>query len=190
MQPTDAPAALSPDTADAIAVVRAWGRAFNERDLERMLALSAPDIQLGAAGRVAHGHEGLRQMLHRQSYGVGQHAQPVRYMGCGCTVAVEAVLEYRWVDGGELADTAEGVAVFEVSDGRVCSFRPEPDLAAAFRAAGWPPADNSTSATPRLDPANARERMSSATSNGRSPQQRGEGSSRRVRHQGRGGPAL
>jgi limonene-1,2-epoxide hydrolase len=147
MQPTDGPVPLSPDTVDALAVVHAWARAFNARDLERMLALSAPDIQLGTDERMAHGHEGLRRMLHLQSYGVAQHAYPVRYHGRDSTVAVETVLEFRWVDGGELADTAEGVGVFEVSDGRVCGFRPQPDLAAAFRVAGWPKTDTSTSPT-------------------------------------------
>jgi limonene-1,2-epoxide hydrolase len=141
MQPTHEPIELSPETVDALAVVRAWSRAFNERDLERLLALSATDIRLGSGERVAHGHAGIRRMLHLQSYGVARHAHPVRYIGRDSTVAVQATLELRWVDGGELADTSEGVGVFEVSDGRVSSFRPQPDLAAAFRVAGWPPAD-------------------------------------------------
>jgi limonene-1,2-epoxide hydrolase len=148
MQPTNAPVALSPDTVDALAVVRAWGRAFSERDLDRLLALSTPDICLGVDDHAAHGHDGLRRMLHRQSYGVAQHATPVRYIARGSTVAVQAVLELRWVDGGELADTSDGVAVFEVSDGRVRSFRPQPDLAAAFHVAGWPPTDIPKSPTP------------------------------------------
>jgi hypothetical protein len=91
-------------------------------------------------------------MLHLQSYGVAQHAYPVRYHGRGSTVAVETVLEFRWVDGGELADTAEGIGLFEVKDGRVCGFRPQPDLAAAFRVAGWPQTDTSTPPTAAAQP--------------------------------------
>jgi hypothetical protein len=147
MQPTTTPVVLSPDTVNALAVVHAWGRAFNERDLDRLLALSTPDIRFGDDDRVAGGHEGLRRMLQLQSYGVAQHTRPVRYIGRGSTVAVEAVLEFRWVDGGELADSAEGVAIFEVTDGRVRSFCPQPDLAAAFRVSGWSPTDVPTSTT-------------------------------------------
>jgi hypothetical protein len=150
MQQTDAPVQLSPDTVDALAVVHAWGRAFNERDLDRLLALSMPDIRLGDDDRGADGHDGLRRMLQLQSYGVAQHAHPVRYIGRGSTVAVETSLELRWVDGGELADTAAGVAVFEVSDGRVRSFCPQPDLDAAYRVAGWSPPDIPTSTTPAV----------------------------------------
>jgi hypothetical protein len=150
MQPTDTPVELSSDTVDrpvelssdtvdALAVVQAWGRAFNDLDLDRLLALSTPDIRLGDDDRVADGHEGLRRMLQLQSYGVARHAHPIRYTARGSTVAVEAALELRWVDGGELADTSKGVAIFEVTDGRVCSFRPQPDLATASRVADWPP---------------------------------------------------
>jgi limonene-1,2-epoxide hydrolase len=150
MQPTTVPVALSPDTVDALAVVQAWGHAFNERDVDRLLALSTPDIRLGEDDHTTYGHEGLRRMLHRQSYGVAQHANPVRYIARGSTVAVQASLELRWVDGGELADTSDGVAVFEVSDGRVRSFRPQPDLAAAFHLAGWPPTHIPRSPTPAV----------------------------------------
>jgi hypothetical protein len=137
--PDAAPVELSPETAAAVAAVHAWGQAFNDRDLDHLLALSAPDIELATPNRADRGHDAVRRLLHLQSYGVAQHAHPVRYIGRGSTVTVEASLELRWVDGGELADTSEGVAIFEVSDGRVHSFRPQPDLAAAFRVAGWPP---------------------------------------------------
>jgi hypothetical protein len=141
MQPTDTPVELSSDTVDALAVVHAWGRAFNDLDLDRLLALSTPDIRLGDNDRVADGHEGLRRIVHLQSYGVAQHAHPHRYIARGSTVAVEAALELRWVDGGELADTCEGVAIFEVTDGRVRSFRPQPDLTTASRVTDRPPAN-------------------------------------------------
>jgi len=131
---------LSIDTVDAIAVVHAWGRAFNDRDLDSLLELSHPNIRLGTEQREEHGHDAVRRMLHLQSYGVAQHVRPLRFVAQGATVAVESVLELRWVDGGELAGTEEGVALFEIRDGRVQSFCPQPDLPSAFRHAGWPPA--------------------------------------------------
>ncbi len=135
------PLQLDAQAVDALAVVHAWGRAFEERDLCGLLALSTPDISLGDGDRAADGHDGVRRMLLLQSYGVAQHARPVRYLVRGSTAVVEATLELRWVDGAELAETRDGVAVFEVNDGRVRRFCPQPDLATAFRAAGWAPTE-------------------------------------------------
>jgi limonene-1,2-epoxide hydrolase len=137
MQPTDARIELRSDTADALALVHAWGRAFNHRDLARMLALSAPDIELATPQHADRGHDAVRRLLHLQSYGVAQHIRAQRYIARGATVIVEAVIELRWVDSGGLADTMRGVAVFDVQDDRISRFRPLPDLDAAFRVAGW-----------------------------------------------------
>jgi SnoaL-like protein len=141
MLDVSSPLRLDVQAVEALAVAHAWGRAFEERDLRGLLALSTPDIRLGDGDRAADGHDGVRRMLLLQSYGVAQHARPVRYLVRGATAVVEATLELRWVDGGELAETRDGVAVFEISDGRVRRFCPRPDLAAAFRTAGWAPTD-------------------------------------------------
>ena len=134
------PVGVGPQEAEALATVHAWSRAFAERDLDRLLALAAPDVRLGAGDGAASGHDGVRRMLHLQSYGVALHPQPLRYHACGSTVALHATVDLRWVDGGELAGTEEAVAVFEIRDGRIQSFCPQPDLPSAFRLAGWPPA--------------------------------------------------
>ena len=139
MQPITTPAALDPVTVDALTTVTAWGRAFNDRDLDSLLALAAPDIRLNNHRGVERGHNAVRRMLALQTYGVAQHIRPLRYLAHEQTVAVEALVELRWVDGGELAETAEAFAVFEARDGRVHSFSPQPDLPAACRIAGWPP---------------------------------------------------
>jgi hypothetical protein len=127
---------LAPETAGALAVVHLWGRAFNERDLDHLLALSASDIELATHKRPERGHDAIRRLLRLQSYGVAQHVRAQRYIARETTVVVEALIELRWVDSGELAETMHGVAVF-VRDGRVCRFCPQPDLASAFRVAGW-----------------------------------------------------
>jgi len=128
---------VDPETAAALATVHAWGQAFNERDLDRMLALSSPDCELVKPNGTEAGHDGVRRLLHLQSYGVAQHVRVRRYLARAATVVVEALIELRWVDGGELAETVEGVAVFDVDDGRVRRFRPQPDLASALRVVGW-----------------------------------------------------
>ena len=140
MCPIDSPVLLSPNTVEALAVVHAWGGAFNERDIDRMLALSAPDIRLADGDRINQGHDAVRRLLHLQSYGVAQQIRPRRYIGRAPTVAVEAAFELRWVEGGALAETVERVGVFDVRDGRVAQVCLQPDLETAFRVAGWPPA--------------------------------------------------
>ena len=132
-----APVELTPETAGALATVQAWGEAFDARDLERMTALSTSDCELVNRNGTLRGHDGICRLLHLQSYGVGQHVHPLRYHARGSTVVVEARIELRWVESGELAETADGVAVFDVEDGRVRRFQPQPDLASAFRIAGW-----------------------------------------------------
>lgn len=128
---------VNPETASALATVHARGDAFNARDLDRLLALSAPDCELATGNHDKRGHEAVRRLLHLQSYGVAQHVRARRYLARAATVVVEALIELRWVDSGELAETEYGVAVFDANDGRVSRFRPQPDLASAFHAAGW-----------------------------------------------------
>src|SRR5215204_5828168 len=128
---------LARETAGALATVHAWEHAFNERDLDRLLALSTPDIEVATRNGANRGHDAIRRLVHLQSYGVAQHVRARRYLARAATVVVEAVIELRWVDSGELADTRHGAGVFDVRDGRVSRFRPEPDLASAFAVAGW-----------------------------------------------------
>jgi hypothetical protein len=135
--PDLAPVALGAETAGALAVVHTWGEAFNERDLDRLLALSTPDIELAKPNRAERGHDAVRRLVHLQSYGVAQHVHPRRYLARAATVIVQALIELRWVDSGELADTAHSVAVFDARDGQISRFRPLPDLATAIRLAGW-----------------------------------------------------
>jgi hypothetical protein len=139
---------LDPETAGAVATVHAWGEAFNRRLLDPLLALSATDIQLLTPSRTAHGHDAVRRFLHLQSYGVAQHVRPQRYIARAATVIAEALIELRWVDTGELADTLHGAALFNVRNGQISRFGPQPDLASAFRLAGWSPADVPTSQAP------------------------------------------
>lgn len=135
--PDTRPVELSPETAGALAAVHGWAQAFNERDLDRLLALSVPDVDLAKADRAERGHDAVRKLVHLQSYGVAQHVRAQRYIARAPTVIVEALIELRWVDSGELADTAHGVALFDVRDGQISRFRPLPDLATAFGLAGW-----------------------------------------------------
>lgn len=137
MEPVETPAALDPETVDALTTARAWGRAFNARDVDALLALAASDIRLHGPRGTERGHDAVRRLVDRQSYGVAQCIRPLSYLARAATVAVRALVELRWVENGELADSVEAFGVFEVRDGRVHGFSAAPDLTAACRAAGW-----------------------------------------------------
>ena len=131
------PAATHLDPEAAGAAVYAWGQPLNERDLDRMLALSAPDIELAKPNRAERGHDAVCRLVYLQSYGVAQHVYPRRYIARATTVIVEALIELRWVETGDLAQTMHGVALFDVRDGQITRFRPLPDLFTAFALTGW-----------------------------------------------------
>jgi hypothetical protein len=132
-----APVEIDHVTAGALAVVYAWGEAFNDRDLDRLLVLTSPDCELTMLGGTQRGHDAIRRMVHLQTYGVAQHVRPRRYRARATTVIVEAALELRWVADGELAETTDAVAVCEVQHGRLGRFREHRDIDAAVRSAGW-----------------------------------------------------
>ena len=48
-----------------VAIARAWQQVANERQIDRLLALSDPAIALVGPRGVAHGHQTLREWLER-----------------------------------------------------------------------------------------------------------------------------
>jgi hypothetical protein len=65
-------------------------------------------------------------MLAHPSYGVAQHIRPLRHLARDATVAIEARVELRRVEGRQLVGTSQGFAVFEVRDHRLHNFSPTP----------------------------------------------------------------
>jgi ketosteroid isomerase-like protein len=50
---------------DALAIAQQWQDATNTRDVERLLELSAPDIEIVGPRGSGHGHQLLRNWLGR-----------------------------------------------------------------------------------------------------------------------------
>ena len=121
---------------DSLPVVRSWLRAFDQRDLDHLFALTARDLEYHRWLGVEHGHDALRGLLHRHSYGVTLRQTMRRGFRRGPVVVAELHLESRFAETGEPAGVQDAAAVFEVRDGRVASIRPCPDLVTALRAAG------------------------------------------------------
>ena len=120
----------------ALETVRAWMRAFQRRDAESLLALTDADLEYNRWVGVERGHDAVRALLHRQTYGVGLHPQPLRSFCRDDTVVLDVRVIGRYVDSGEEAGVHAGAAVFVVRGGRVARFTPLPDLARALDAAG------------------------------------------------------
>lgn len=125
----------------ALDVVRAWGRAMASFDEPALLALADEEIEIVAPGGTRRGHDALRAWLEKQTYGVAPHLEQRRYFVRDDTVVVDLHVEYRYVDGGELAGSGDAGVVFAIGDGLVSRITAHLDLASALAAAGLDAAD-------------------------------------------------
>ena len=111
-----------------IQTVIAWHDALNTGDVERLVALSHPDVEVGGPRGSAHGAQILREWVDRTNI----RLEPGRTFREANTVVAEQGAEWQSAEPGGV----QGVAsVFVVSDGLVTSVVRYPDLAPALRAA-------------------------------------------------------
>ncbi len=108
--------------------VLAWHDALNSGDVERLLALSHPDVEVGGPRGSARGAQILREWVDRADI----RLETGRIFGEAGTVVVEQGAEWQSADAGNVQRVA---SVFVVSDGLVASVVRYPDLASALRAA-------------------------------------------------------
>lgn len=114
------------------ATVRDWHEAVNNGNVERLVALSSDDVEVGGPRGTGRGAELLREWFAR----AGIHLEPRRLFHRGQTVVVEQDAEWGTPDTGEPAERQVVASVFVVRDDRVTSVMRHPDLAAALQAAG------------------------------------------------------
>lgn len=112
-----------------IQTVLAWHEALNSGDVERLVELSHPDIEVGGPRGAAHGAQILREWVDRANI----HLKPGRIFHDGDTVVVEQGAE--WVSTGP-GSRQTVASVFLVRDGLVTSVVRHPGLTEALRAAG------------------------------------------------------
>jgi hypothetical protein len=113
-----------------IQTVIAWHDAVNEGDVERLVALSHPDVAVGGPRGSAHGAQILREWEDRANI----RLEPGRTFGEASTVVVEQGAEWQSTVPGGVQTVA---SVFVVSDGLVASVVRHPDLASALQAANF-----------------------------------------------------
>ena len=115
-------------TSTEIQTVAAWHAALNSGDVERLVDLSHPDIEVGGPRGAAHGAQILREWVASADI----RLEPLRTFHRDDTVVVEQEAEWRSAAPGAIQTAA---SVFVVEDGVVKSVMRHPDLASALRAA-------------------------------------------------------
>jgi ketosteroid isomerase-like protein len=113
-------------------VVEAWNEALNARDVERLVAMSCPDVEVGGPRGMGRGAGLLREWVTRANI----RLEPRRVFHDGETVVVEGEAEWRSPETGEVIGAGTVGFVFVVRDGRVASIVRYDDLAGALSAAG------------------------------------------------------
>lgn len=117
-------------------VVRAWHAALNAGDVERLLELSAPDVEVGGPRGSGRGADLLREWVARAQIAL----EPSRIYARHGTVVVEQNARWRAEDG-RLIEPQVVASIFRVDSGLVTSVLRYADLPAALGAAGLAEAD-------------------------------------------------
>ncbi|HEX6710665.1 MAG TPA: nuclear transport factor 2 family protein [Rubrobacter sp.] len=115
--------------APEIQVVTAWHEALNAGDVERLLQLSHPDLEVGGPRGTGRG----TQLLREWALGAGIRLDPGRIFHEEGTVVVEQ--EAEWSTPGDSNGALTVASVFVVREGLVVSVVRYPDVAEALRAA-------------------------------------------------------
>ncbi len=123
--------------------VREFIRAFNERDVDTLVATLDPEVELHSMKGLLKGIEAARQWATRKRGGVQQTIDLEQLYeggaegGGGRAVAL-IVRRWHWDDDeGEFAGEDEMAWLFELHEHRIRSWRPFEDRAEALKLAGF-----------------------------------------------------
>ncbi len=117
-------------TAPEIRTVRAWYKALNDGEVDRLVELSHPEVEVGGPRGTGRGAQLLREWVDRANV----HLEPRRIFHHADTVVVEQWAEWRSTDTGRVIDSQFAGSVFVVRDGRVTRVVRYPNLADALDA--------------------------------------------------------
>lgn len=117
----------------ALHVVAAWQEAVNEQDSARLVALSAPEIEVAGPRGSGFGHQLLKEWLGR----AGLRLTTLRTFARGDVVVLEQQAEWRASGTGEVTGNTILAAAFRVdAQLRVARFARYDTLGEALEAAG------------------------------------------------------
>ena len=117
--------------APEIHAVTAWHEALNAGDVERLLILSHPNVEVGGPRGTGHGTQLLRESVDRANV----RLEPGRMFHEADTVVVEQEAVWRHEVTGEPNGAQTVASVFVVHDGLVTSVVRYSDVEKALRAA-------------------------------------------------------
>ena len=126
---------MAPEGADDL--IRAFYDAFNEEDLEALVATLHGDVELVTARGPRLGHQGARTWATRNPGGELEQRialDGVRQHGDRAVALIRR--QWWWREEGELAEEEELGAVFELRDGLIARVVTSEDRAAALATAG------------------------------------------------------
>ena len=126
-------------------VALAWQQAANQQDIEQLMALSDPDIEIIGPRGSAFGHDILRQWLAR----AGLTLSTRRMFARENTVVIAQHGIWRSSETGNLPSEAEVASCFVCTEGRVTKLSRHDHLTEALQTAGLTENDEVLS-TPEL----------------------------------------
>lgn len=113
-------------------IALAWQDAANRGDVDRLLELSAPEIEVVGPRGSGYGHQLLRDWLAR----AGLRLETIRVFAGGNTVVVAQHGVWRSVDTGEVKGERSVASSFRVEGRRVARIERYDSLDAALDGAG------------------------------------------------------
>lgn len=124
----------------SVTLVQAWQDAANSQNIDRLIALSDPNIEIVGPRGSGYGHQLLRDWLGR----AGLRLETLRVFACGDAVVVEQHGVWRSVETGEVAGERDIASRFRVDGDRIVQFARYDSLSTALAEAGLTFADEKT----------------------------------------------
>jgi hypothetical protein len=113
-------------------IAEAWQQAANQQDIDRLLALSDPNIEIVGPRGSGFGHQLLRDWLGR----AGLALTTLRAFGRGNTVVLAQHAVWRSAETNDATSERDLASRFDVEGGRVVRFARYNSLAEALAASG------------------------------------------------------
>ncbi len=118
-------------TDSEIHIVKTWHESLNDGDVDRLLALSHSNIEVGGPRGTARGSQVLREWVERTNI----RLEPRRIFQQADTVVVEQEAVWRSPETGQVTGSQTVASVFVLRDGRITSLLRYDDLTEALSTA-------------------------------------------------------
>ncbi len=116
-----------------VAIVQAWQEAANAQNIDRLLELSDPNIEIVGPRGSGFGHQLLKDWVGR----AGLNLETLRAFVDSNKVVVEQQGKWRSLDTGEIVGEKTLASVFQVNERQVVKFARYDSLAEALEASGF-----------------------------------------------------